>query len=182
VSTPNQETRAPRDFPSKAAWEVQSKAEFMARLDAALSSFEGEMDVEVRGDATATVEVTLSENVTINGEAAYCYQFIDLGGHYRPAARPASTGDAPAAPAVDEFKKLRALAERLADGLSHVGTCRECGEMSPSTCTDGGQEAMKALKDYNDSIPEINCHGLPEDRAALQASPSPAPARDGGAA
>ncbi len=56
-------------------------------------------------------------------------------------------------------KLLGELAERLANGIAHMDQCQECGDGSASDCPWGGMEAMRALQAYNDSIPELNCHG-----------------------
>lgn len=65
----------------------------------------------------------------------------------------------------EEVTRLKAradLAERLANGIAHMDQCMECGDGSAANCPWGGQEADKALKEYNALIPELNCHGLGE--------------------
>ncbi len=68
-----------KDYSSEKDWKEKSEAAFRADLSALCVKHRAEFDVDIRGDATADIEVTIEEYCTINGERSYQYQTIDLG-------------------------------------------------------------------------------------------------------
>ena len=94
MSTEQKASRATRDTPvehrrafaSEKEWREKSKAEVMAALDAALATFGAELSVEINGNATADILLTIEEWVNHNGEPGYFYQTIDLGSWHKPEA------------------------------------------------------------------------------------------------
>ena len=69
-----------KDYSSEKDWKEKSRKNFLNDISAVMKKNNAEISAAVvRGDASVTVEATLQEYCTINGDPRYLYQTIDIG-------------------------------------------------------------------------------------------------------
>jgi hypothetical protein len=67
-----------RNFNSKKHWEESSKAAFLSELNELYKKHGAEVSIEINGNASASIEVTLGEYVIIGDDDRYFYQTFDF--------------------------------------------------------------------------------------------------------
>jgi hypothetical protein len=67
-----------RNFNSKSHWEESSKSAFLSELNELYKSHGAEVSIDIDGSASASLEVTLEEYITVGDDDHYFFQCFEL--------------------------------------------------------------------------------------------------------